>query len=112
MAKNLNQSVLHKKYIELKRKIASAQYMLDYEKSHYWDMWCFNDERTFNKVKAQTIREMRLELKCMHKESKILKMKMVQANQAYQREMLLDKMNNICDKIIEKIDSRKENYSL
>lgn len=103
MAKNKTQSELHKKYIELKRKIASAQYMLDHEKRQYWDMWCFNDERTFNKVKAQTIKEMRLELKCMHKESKILKMKIVRSNQAYQRECLLDKMNSICDKIIEKL---------
>lgn len=110
MAKNKTQSELHKKYIALKRKITSAQYMLDYEKSQYWDMWCFNDERTFNKVKAQTIREKRLELKCMHKESKILKMKIVQANQAYNRERLLNKINNICDSIIEKLDSRKENY--
>ena len=112
MAKNKTQSELHKKYIELKQKITSAQYLLEQEKHQYWDRWCFNDERTFNKVKAQTIREMRLELKCMHMESKILKMKMAQANQAYQRENLLDKMNNICDSIIEKIDSRKENYTL
>ena len=81
--KNKTQSELHKKYIELKRKITSAQYMLDEEKNHYWDRWCFNDERTFNKIKAQNIRLMRLELKCLHRESKILKMKLVQANKSY-----------------------------
>ena len=81
--KNKTQSELHKRYIELKRKIASAQYMLDCEKHQYWDRWCLNDERTFNKVKAQTIREMRLELKCMHMECKILKMKMIQSNKKY-----------------------------
>lgn len=92
MAKNKTQSELHKKYIELKRKITSAQYMLDFEKRQYWDIWCFNDERTFEKVKAQTIKEMRLDLKCMHRESKILKMKIVRANQAYQNDRLLDKI--------------------
>ena len=83
MAKNIKQSELHKKYIELKRKITSAQYMLEFEKHTYWDRWCLNDEKTFNKVKARTIKEMRLELKCMHLECKILKMKMVQANKEY-----------------------------
>lgn len=113
MAKNIKQSELHKKYIELKRKITSAQHMLDYEKRQYWNgWWCSEDERTFNKVKAQTIRDMRLDLKCMHRESKILKMKIVRANQAYQRDRLLDKMNNICDEILDMLDNRKENYLL
>lgn len=87
MPKNVKQSKLHKKYLKLKREITSAQYMLDHEKSQYWDRWCYVDEQTFNKRKAQTIREMKLELKCLHKECKILKMKIVQANQDYQREL-------------------------
>lgn len=87
MPKNVEQSKLHKKYIELKRKVTSAQYMLDHEKSQYWDMWCHVDEDTFNKYKAQTIREMRLELKSLHKKCKLLKMKIIQANQDYQRDL-------------------------
>ena len=101
--KNKTQSELQKKHIELKQKITSAQYMLEFEKNQYWDIWQLNDERTFNKIKAQTIREMKQDLKDMHRDSKILKMQIIQSNQAYQREKLLDRMNNICDKIIEKI---------
>ena len=115
MTKNKIQSELHKKYIVLKRKIRIKLYDLSCEKRRFWDVLCLEDtidEPTFNKVKAQTIKEMRLELKCMHKESKILKMKMVQANQAYQRKRLFDRMNNICDEILDMLDAKKENYSV
>lgn len=104
MVKNVKQSKLHKEYIELKRKISYAQYNLECAKNEYWDSkWRFTDEITFNKRKAQMIREIKLELKCLHRESKILKMKIVKVNRAYQREHLLDKMNDICDRIIRKL---------
>lgn len=112
MAKNETQSDLHKKYIELKRKIASAQHMIEFEKRQYWDIWCTDDERTFNKIKAYTIRELKLDLKVLHRECKILKMKIVQANQAYQRQRLFDRMNSICDEILEMLDAKKEDYSV
>ena len=90
--KNKAQSELHKRYTELKRKITSAQRMLEVEKRDSWDKWSFCEKWEFEKRKALHIKRLKEDLKEMHKECKELKRQILQANQAYQLKYLLEQI--------------------
>lgn len=83
--KNKLQSDLHKKYEELKRQITHAQYVLKETKREEWDIFCYGDRYDFNRRKARHIVEQKLMLSEMHKECRLLKSQLTEANREYNK---------------------------
>ena len=78
--KNKAHSKYDKKYRELKRKITSAQYMLEHAKRESWDPYSETDRDQFYKIKREDIKERKEELNRLHDECRTIKAAIYVAN--------------------------------
>lgn len=99
-----------KQLIHSHRSLAYSEPFNDMEcRLHLCQMHVYEDEL---KQERSCLGRYQYEQKQRKEEFKRLNTELNKVRSAYERECFLDKMNNICDNIIEKLDNKKENYSI
>lgn len=82
MIKNKLHSDLSRQYRDVKRKVTSELYMLEYIKDQEWDPFCHLDEDRFYYAKGQETKDQKFLLKTLHERCRQLKVQIVQANKS------------------------------